>query len=143
MKTHSSSDVTIIIVAHNEGLASYKTWLSLNYALEKLKEEGISWEITIIANHTDSATARGLAIFEDNQVPCISCGNLSLGATINKVVNASRSKYIMLLRASDLISPNFIYGAIESDIESESIIWHPEAIVEFGTDVWKNLIWIF
>lgn len=136
------SSITIVVVAHDEGLASFKTWISLERALGYPNDFLCTWSVVVVAHQCDSTTLRGLRIFTDKGATICECDGLALGAVLNKVIDGSTSDYIGLLRASDLITPNIISEVLDLEDDERSVIWHPEAVVEFGTDVWKHLIWL-
>ncbi|MBE5024541.1 glycosyltransferase family 4 protein [Olsenella sp. DSM 107455] len=142
MTQQQESSITIVVVAHDEGLASFKTWVSLECAFDCLKGSLHFWDVFVVAHQCDETTLRGLRIFTDKGAILCECDRFSLGATLNKVIDGSKSDYIGLLRASDLITSNTISDVLDLEDDGRSVIWHPEAVVEFGTDVWKHLIWL-
>ena len=143
MRHLSAPDVTIIVVAHDEGLASYKSWLSLAEARASLESLGISSSISVVCYRCDEVTLRGLSVFSKNGTDVFQFDASSLGGALNTIVERDASEYLAFVRASDLITSNWICEAIRLDKEvGGNSIWHPEALVEFGTDVWKHLIWL-
>lgn len=142
MTQQQESSITIVVVAHDEGLASFKTWISLERAFDYLKGTQRSWGVVVVAHQCDATTLRGLRVFTDKGATLCECDGFALGAMLNKVIDGSKSDYIGLLRASDLIAPNTISDVLDLEDGGRDIIWHPEAVVEFGTDVWKHLIWL-
>lgn len=143
--TESAIDVSIIIAARDEGLASYKTILNLRQAYQLLDAQNITHE-TIVCMPDNDTRVRKLfsGLHSDIDFQVLRLATESVGGGINRAIREACGRYICVQRASDMVTDTWLLHALQfldSHPNGESIAVHPESYIEFGTDVWKNLIW--
>lgn len=135
-----STDLSIIITAHNEGLLAHKTMRSVQAAIAELEKKSISYEVIISVDSGDDDT---LAYFKryksqkNHTVLEVSFRDLS--ASRNNATKHATGNFITFLDADDLISKEWYTKGYELAYSStEDIVVHPEVSITFGD---SHLAW--
>ena len=143
--TGSAIDVSVIIVARHEGLASYKTILNLRQAYQLLDDRNITYETIVCMPDSDSRVRELFSgLHDDVDFQVLRPATESVGGGINRAIREARGKYVCVQRASDMVIDTWLLRALQfldSQSDDEFMVVHPEVYIEFGTDVWKNLVW--
>lgn len=143
--SRNAVDVSVIIVVRYEGMASYKTVLSLRQAYRLLDDHGITHETIVCMPDNDERTRELFSgLCDDVDLQVLRPGMESVGGGLNRAIQDARGEYICVQRASDMMTDTWLLRAfqfLDSQSDDKPIVAHPAAYIEFGTDVWKNLVW--
>ena len=117
--------VSIAILFHKEGHLALRSLQSLKRMTDKLVEEGISFEVLASLDVADPKTTKIVLSSEQiTQVLEVNFGDPALCR--NRLVGASKGKYIAFLDGDDLWSQNWISNAFRAaETEGADTIWHP------------------
>lgn len=129
-------DISVILTFHNEGVVAHKTFLALRRMLDRLDEEGISYEIIAHIDNGDLETKKyirrarkkwELKVYEN------SFGEPSQSR--NFAISKAGGKYVCLMDGDDLFSENWLLCAYRIQENSkDNVILHPECNMTFGLD---------
>src|SRR5689334_18712612 len=141
----SSTDLSLIVTAHDEALVCGPTMRSADVAVEAARAAGYTVQ-TIIA--LDKATEATTAYF--NQ-PCFNhwerwvMNEGDLGRVRNALVPQTSGRFIAYLDADDLFSENWLVEGLavltRAEGRGERVIAHPEVNIVFdgGKYLWQNV----
>ena len=108
----SKYDVSIILNLHNEARYLKRTMLSLEEAVRYARQFDITFEIVVVLDNADAATASlaqayDYSVFDASQV--IRVRNGSLGLSRNDGIAASHGEFITTADGDDLLSFDFLH----------------------------------
>jgi len=125
--------ISILVTAHSEGLVAHKTMLSIFDAATLLAKRGIGYEVLVHVDNGDDATVEYFARYDDTPHLRVFQNEFGdLGLSRNFLLEQASGQYVSFLDADDLISRNWLAGALlalEND-PAETIV-HPAAILSF------------
>lgn len=138
MKT-SATKLSIIITAHDEGLLAHKTMLSVERAIDCLRNNNITYELLISIDKGDNYTISYFKKYTKRHSKTIiykwDFGDLS--SSRNAMAKIAKGDVITFLDADDLISSNWFLEGYKIASKNNTIV-HQEYSISFGK---KNVIW--
>lgn len=145
MPAPTNPDLTVIVTTHAEGRLLRPTVRSIELALLRVQDAGWSAELLFICDRIDTRTQ-----FEVNywvtrredlpfEVRVMQVELGESGAARNAGVSAASGRYVAFVDGDDLISEDYLLGAIgRLDACSIPTIMHPHLVVSFGA---RSLLW--
>ena len=128
-------DVTLILNAHREGLASINSMKSMIDASASAIADGINIECLIVADRSDQDTLDATTLMTDLGATLLKVDYGDLSDARNLGVRRSRGKFLAFLDGDDLWSRNWISEAYkEAHRNALETVFHPEANLFFGED---------
>jgi hypothetical protein len=131
----TTTDLTVIVNAHREGLLCHPTIGSVRSAVARLISDGVRAEVLCIADRSDCLTRStlSLAFGPDIAVHAVDFGDL--GASRNYGVLNAKGTYVAFIDADDLWGESWLQRAYHAARHnSDEIVWHPQISVYFGKD---------
>jgi len=136
--TDKSVDLSVIVTAHSEGLIAHKTMLSIFAAVKELHEE-TTYEIIVSIDNSTDETKTYFESYKDNDIVTIlNVSFKDLSQSRNNAVEQANGQYVTFIDADDLMSADWLAGALHTQRTHPGSIVHPEYSITFGDD---NLIW--
>lgn len=142
LEKNISKDLSIIITAHHEGIIAHKTMLSIFEAVDFL-ENKYTTEIIVHIDNPDAETEKYFARYKkDNKVKILTNKFGDLGLSRNFAIKQAKGKYIGVIDADDLTSPNWFKVALDTIKKyNDNVVVHPEYNLTFGIDI-SPVLWI-
>lgn len=138
---NANIDFSINITCHAEGLLAYKTLRSMKQCANKLADNGVSYEINIVADNPDSKTREflesGNDILRNVNIYYVEFGNVA--ESRNYIIEKSNGEYVSLIDGDDLVSENYLLECKKAiDKAVDTAIAHPAVQIQFDVDNANN-----
>ena len=133
-----SVDVSVVLLAHREGILIHRTLRSVLRAVDFARDRGFSCEVIVVLDQADSATAQYFARQDGLNFKFVAVGFGDPGCARNVAVNVSQGKYVAFVDGDDLVSRNWFAAALAFSHRyrerGRRLVMHPEVNVMFGAD---------
>jgi len=134
--TKDNIDVTIVIVAHSEGLLAYRTLRAWQQTRTYAQQHGIASKLIVVLNTATPETFRTVVSNQQelaiDQIITTSFSNP--GPARNAGISTVTTPYTAIWDADDLPSDNWLERAISHIKQSpDKTVVHPELMINFGT----------
>ncbi|WFS09118.1 glycosyltransferase family A protein [Methylobacterium sp. 391_Methyba4] len=138
MSRKTSTDITLVLNAHDETKYLQRTVASLEESVRHAKSFGLKFELAIVLDQPVPSTEEWLRKQEFNafdQVVTVKCDHGSLGLARNEGISAATGEYIATCDADDLISFNMfstLYATAKRSGPKAIVI--PQYLLAFGQE---------
>ncbi len=126
-------NITCVITAHREQHLIYPTLKSVFRAVEYAKKFGITSEILVTLDNSDTVTREIVEreLLSTGVIESISYGDLALSR--NHAVKQAKGTYLAFLDGDDLWGENWLANAFFlSESREDEIVCHPQYCIYFG-----------
>jgi len=133
-------DISVIVVAHNEGRLAHNSMNSVFRAIDYAGKSGVQAEMIVVLDRPDEETEKYFSIYEKQNIIIHKVDFGDLGLSRNFGVKKTSGKCIAFLDGDDLFGKNWleaVFNYLEKN-DNKDVILHPEYNIVFAG---HNLIW--
>lgn len=134
--TVENPDISCIVTAGTEGHYLNSTLLSVAMMCKEAARKGLSSELVIVAHCAGHRTRKVL----ENLPTLLPAARVvfieesDIGKARNAGIEIARGRFIAMLTGADLVSPSWLYRAVEQiEAHDQDMVAHPHAVLEFSS----------
>jgi glycosyltransferase involved in cell wall biosynthesis len=130
----SKIDISAIVNFHGEGRLARSAFISIARAKAHAERQGLRVEVLAVLDRPSAETTDFVASCSDVDFVPIRVSYGDLGQARNAGVGIARGEWVSFLDGDDLWAENWLTSAHKAGMsDARSIIWHPLAVIIFGT----------
>ena len=131
-------DITCVMTVQAEGHYLNATLRSVAIMCKEAASHGLSSEFIVVAQKAGGRTRKVLESLADiwTESRVVFVEEQNVGEARNVGIKIARGRFIAMLTGSSLLSPGWLYQAVQfAQTHGSDIIVHPHAVVEFGVQL--------
>ncbi len=131
-KSAPDSDLSVLVLCHDEGFKTHKTLLNI---FEQLKSADIDAEVILSldspSKETEDYIKTNNTLFDEHNVQILRSSFSDEGNARNECLEAASGRYVFFIRAGNLISKTYIKNALTTLRTKKAAAVHCTTVVKF------------